>query len=869
MNNETAFLATDLDGTFIPLEGHPENLADLSLIGEAVEKEQLHITFVTGRHLESVLQAMDEYQLPRPEWILCDVGASIYHLGSQAPRLLEEYSDHLRSLTGNWNARRLRDVISSLDGMELQEEEKQNEFKLSYYADAQTLSACFQAANALLKENNIPWNIISSVDPFDGRGLIDFLPQTVSKAYALQWWADFCDIPTAQLIFSGDSGNDLAALEHGFRAIVVGNASREVAHHAFWTHQNQETADRLFLAQQKATSGVLEGLRWFDALPGAPLLDDHLLGVQPLSVSTSRVSVWAPGQSQLNVRYLPTGTQQWQQQLLEPDRESGVFQATVPAGPGSQYCFVLDNQQQRPDPRSQWQPGSVHEASQIVNSSYPWLQNNWPVPAKQDLVVYELHVGTFTEAGTYEAAEEHLDRLIDLGVTAIELLPLAQCPGRWNWGYDGVFLFAPNRHYGSPQALRRFIDTCHGKGLAVLLDVVYNHLGPEGNYLSNFGPYFTNRHATPWGDALNYDGSDSQQTRKLMVDNALYWLREYRFDGLRLDAIHFMFDDSEYPITQEICDAVREYEQDSGRVIHLIGEANIYDRELIDRQEGNVYGAIWADCLMHSIYSHGVPEVQLTPRNYTGAQDIAETLGHGFIYQGPILSRAERTPESPRSTNAQQLSSLIMALQTHDSVGNHPHGKRLHQLTNLDFQAAAIPLFLLYPAIPMIFMGEELATDSPFCFFADFLEPKLRKAVDRGRQHEYPNHQWKGATAPSDPAAFYDSKLDHPGQTPEMFRWYQSLLTIRKAGLQDGWLKLDHLAVQFDSANHHFQLNYQTESQLWTIECQLLAPTDSDRKPMEFPKLPAAAEVANIWDSWDALKHRTGHSRAIIRQRQL
>ena len=335
--------------------------------------------------------------------------------------------------------------------------------------------------------------------------------------------------------------------------------------------------------------------------------------------------------------------------------------------------------------------------------------------------------------GTYQAAIAKLDELKQLGITAIELLPIGQSPGRWNWGYDGVNYFAPRNTFGHPDDLKAFIDACHAREIAVILDVVYNHVGPEGNYLNEFGYYRSKKHATPWGDALNFDGSGNPMVREFVISNVLFWIQEYHFDGVRLDAIHFMFDDSETTIIEEVRTRFREYANTLDREIYLIAEANIYDPHLLS--DAKNYDAIWSDCLMHSIYSHGNPDVRLTDRHYVAARDLGEALEHAYVFSVPQAIRVTEEDRHRHHPNGdkQYIQSLVMALQTHDSVGNHPHGKRIHHLTCLDFQKAAAPLILLYPSIPMIFMGEEWATDAPFPFFADFEDQGLRQAVDQGR----------------------------------------------------------------------------------------------------------------------------------------
>jgi len=472
------------------------------------------------------------------------------------------------------------------------------------------------------------------------------------------------------------------------------------------------------------------------------------------------------------------------------------------------YFFRLNGQLLRPDPRSSFQPFGVHGPSQWWDHGvFAWTDHTWRGLSSERLVIYELHVGCFSSAGTYRACREQLPRLRDLGVTAIELLPLAETPGRWNWGYDGVHLFAPKAAYGHPDELKALIDDCHRQGLAVLLDVVYNHLGPEGNYLREFAPYFSPRVQTPWGEALNYSGRQRQPVRQWILDNVRHWLLNYHFDGLRLDAIHYLFDSRQPSIATEIAETVQQVATEVGRTCHCIAETNVFDPTLPP-----TYSAQWADCFMHAVYSLGAPDVRLTNRPYQGGDDVAVALRQGFVYQGSAARDYQRQV-SPPPADARPASPsharLVVPLQTHDSVGNHPHGKRLHHLTSVDFQRAAAPLTLLAPSLPQLFMGEEGSVTSPFCFFADFGDPGLRAAVDRGRQHEYPHHAWDDAPLPSDPAAFFSSRLPDPATwDPVTLHWYRWLLQLRHAGLQAGWLNPATAVWSHTAETLYFRLEY-------------------------------------------------------------
>ncbi len=556
-------------------------------------------------------------------------------------------------------------------------------------------------------------------------------------------------------------------------------------------------------------------------------------GAEPISQTETRFCVWAPKHRDLAVEVVQrSGDRETvvTSQSLQRE-EQGNFSGVIEQCPvGSLYRYKFPRKLGRPDPYSRFQPFGVHGPSEVIDPRrYQWSDADWRGVKKRDLVIYELHVGSFTEQGTYGAATEKLGELKNLGITAVELLPVSQTPGRWNWGYDGVNFFAPRNTFGRPDELKAFVNACHEHEIAVILDVVYNHVGPEGNYLNEFGYYRSKRHRTPWGDALNFDGRGAGPVREFVISNVLYWLDEYHFDGVRLDAIHFMFDESEYSIVDEIRARVRHYAASVDREIHLIAESNIYDPQLVgDLAADGPYDAIWSDCLMHSIYSHGSPDVRLTNRQYVGTADLVLALEHAYVFSVP---QAVRVTEADRQRNHQNgdreyVQSLIMALQTHDSVGNHPQGKRLHHLTCLEFQKAAVPLILLYPSIPMIFMGEEWASESPFPFFADFEDPQLRQTVDQGRKHEYPQHDWRDSPLPSDPRAFLSSKLNPETFNHQMQGWYRQLLAFRKQGTAEGWLDVKFKRTDHDLVQQIFRLVYETPDQRIVICSRLAEPED-------------------------------------------
>ena len=824
-------LATDLDGTLIPLKDNTQNRSDLLTLTSQFAAHYNSLNFVTGRHFESVLAAITEFQLPEPEWIICDVGTSIFQRQSPGVfQLVTAYQDFQNQIIETMPIATLRKRLQSVPGLRLQEEEKQGPFKLSFYTDAAQLDRLVTQIQADLDQTQAPYSIIHSVDPFNGDGLIDLLPASVSKAHALQWWLAEYNFNSEDIVFSGDSGNDLAALTAGYRTILVGNASRTLAHRVYQLHQESGWNNRLYLAQGAATSGVLEGCRWF-GLAETPCTSIARLGATPVTANETHFRVWAPQRDYVSVEIHDNET------TIEYDLhrdEHGYFSGTASnARPGAQYHYRLDHNVSRPDPASHYQPQGVHGPSQIVNHrDFAWSDQNWQGIKKRELIIYELHLGTFTEDGTFRAAIERLPDLLDLGVTAVELMPVAQSPGHWNWGYDGVDLFAVRNTYGSVDDFKAFVDAAHNAGLAVILDVVYNHLGPEGNYLSEFGPYFSNNHHTPWGDAVNYDGTDSAPVRQFITENALYWLEEFHLDGLRLDAVHCMYDDSSFTILDQIRQAVTNFAASRNHPIHLIAESNVYNHEMLTAdQSRGAYDAIWCDCLMYSLYSHALPELSLTHREYQGTRDLVDTLAHGYVYAGKDSQRV-----SANQRESQHFESLVVALQTHDSVGNHPHGKRIHHLTSKEFQKAAAALVLLYPGIPLIFMGEEYATEAPFPFFVDFEDQQLREAVDLGRKGDHPAHIWQDAYLPSNADAFYHAKWNNAtSRDHDMHEWYRSLIQLRHQGLQTGWLDPAHFSTSFDADSNLFRLIYKSPTETITIIARLTPPSTTSAQPINVP----------------------------------
>ena len=497
---------------------------------------------------------------------------------------------------------------------------------------------------------------------------------------------------------------------------------------------------------------------------------------------------------------------------------------------GDAYRFRIDSNNSRPDPAAHAFESSVHEWNLAIDhDKFSWKCQNWKGIPKGDLIVYELHIGTFTQQGTFLAAIDRVDELVELGITAIEILPVAQCPGRWNWGYDGVGIFAAQNTYGSPDDFKTFIDACHQKGVAVILDVVFNHLGPEGNYLSEFAPYFTKKRKTPWGDALNFDDKNSEHVRSFMSQCAVHWIENYQLDGLRVDAVHFMFDESDTPISMEVTKAVDEFSKTIDREVHLIGETNVRNASLTKGTSPHSTGfdAVWSDGMMHCVLSIGQPGLDLCHRDHDGANDLGLALQQGFLYENFPYERHDLGVRA-------DLDAFVIGFQNHDTVGNHPLGHRIHQLASKEFQKAAVALYLLYPAIPMIFMGEEFASEDPFLFFVDFKDPWVRDGVEKGRASEFPELNEKlDGLSPLDPRSFEKSKLRPWSEGDiEMRTWYRELIDLRKKMRARGLLDQKNLTVESDVDEGLFVLRYEdAASGKLTVAVRLGEPKATKDKP--------------------------------------
>ncbi len=466
----------------------------------------------------------------------------------------------------------------------------------------------------------------------------------------------------------------------------------------------------------------------------------------------------------------------------------GWWSLRAPAGPGDRYGFSIDGGPVRPDPASRRQPDGVHESSAVVDvATLPWSadETHWrPVPLAS-VVIYELHIGTFSREGTFDGAIEHLADLADLGVTHVEVMPVAAFNGDRGWGYDGVAWYAVHEPYGGPEAFARFVDACHRHDLAVVLDVVYNHLGPSGNYLPEFGPYLTDRYDTPWGQALNLDGPGADQVRAFIIGNALHWLADFHVDALRLDAVHGLIDISSVHILGQLSDAVADLSSRVRRPLQLIAETDRQDPSTIRPREAGGLGidAQWHDELHHALHVALTGESDGYYADFRGLPDVAACYERGFVFDGRYSQVRGRTVGAP----LQHLSShrLVACLQNHDQVGNRPFGDRLTTMVDAARLRTAAALLVTSPETPMLFMGEEYGETRPFRYFTSHPEPDLAQAVREGRRSEFAEFTGFGEQVPDpqDPATFEASKLDRPaaGDAGQVWRrCWADLLAVRR-----------------------------------------------------------------------------------------
>lgn len=506
------------------------------------------------------------------------------------------------------------------------------------------------------------------------------------------------------------------------------------------------------------------------------------LGAIPLGDGFCSFRVWAPRAESVAVRLITP-----EEKLVHLKKgEAGYFHGVVEAvTPGTRYFYCLDGAKDRPDPASRFQPEGVHGPSQVTTTDFGWEDRGWCGLGLRDYVIYELHVGTFTPEGTFAAILPRLAELMELGITALELMPVAQFPGNRNWGYDGVYPFAVQNSYGGPEGLKRLINACHRQGLAVILDVVYNHLGPEGNYLWDYGSYFTDRYRTPWGDAVNFDGPHSDEVRRFCIENALYWLNDCRVDALRLDGLHAIIDRSPHTFLEELARTVHTQGERLGRRVYLLAESDLNDVRLIRAPELGGYGldAHWNEDFHHALHTLLTGEKDGYYQDFGELRQMAKGFKEGFIYSGAYSPNRQRRHGS--SSLGLPAHRFIVFAQNHDQVGNRLLGERLTQLLSFEALKLAAGVIILSPFIPLLFMGEEYGEVAPFQYFISHSDPKLVDAVRRGRREEFSGFRWQAE--PPDPqseATFQRSRLNHSLRQKEnhrvLWEFYRELLRLRR-----------------------------------------------------------------------------------------
>ena len=506
------------------------------------------------------------------------------------------------------------------------------------------------------------------------------------------------------------------------------------------------------------------------------------LGATCLGDGRCHFLVWAPLARKVEVCIVAPADR-----TIEMQPQDGGYHEVLAEGvaPGTRYYYRLDAQIGKPDPASRFQSEGVNGPSEVVDGTFPWEDASWRGVDLSDYILYELHVGTFTKEGTFESAIDYLDELKDLGVSALELMPVAQFPGARNWGYDGAFPFAVQNSYGGPAGLKALVNACHTRGLAVVLDVVYSHLGPEGNCLGFFGNYFTDRYRTPWGPAINFDGQGSDEVRRYFIENARYWVKEFHVDALRLDAIHAIVDPSARPFLEEIGTAVHQEAEQLKRKVYVIAESDRNDSRIIrDRAQGGyALDVQWSDDFHHALHALLTRERNGYYCDFGRVSHLAKAYREGFVYSGQFS--AFRNRRHGNSSIGLPSERFVVFAQNHDQIGNRMLGERLSHLLSFEAQKLAAGLVLLSPFIPLLFMGEEYGERAPFQYFISHSDLWLIEAVRRGRQEEFAAFQWLGKVPdPQSEGTFQKCQLNHElrysGEHQVLYNLVRELIRLRK-----------------------------------------------------------------------------------------
>jgi maltooligosyltrehalose trehalohydrolase len=558
------------------------------------------------------------------------------------------------------------------------------------------------------------------------------------------------------------------------------------------------------------------------------------LGANFTGPQSSEFLVWAPFAKRVDLCVeAGAGPERSQLHAMQREEDGYFFLSQHSATDSMEYFYVLDGEKTRADPASRYQPRGVHGASRVAQCNFEWDDSNWKGLPLAALVFYEIHVGTFTPSGTFDAIPFLLRDLKSLGVNMIELMPVAQYPGTRNWGYDGVYPYAVQNSYGGPPALKRLVNACHREGVGVTLDVVYNHLGPEGNCLRDFGPYFTDRYKTPWGEALNFDGPSSDEVRRFFIENALYWISEFHIDALRLDAVHAIVDDSAQPFVAELAASVHQLARELGRNVQVIAETDRNDARIVACRQagGDGLDAQWNDDFHHALHALLTAEKAGYYQDFGSLEDMGRAYREGYVYAGQYSEfRKRRHGNSPREILSEQ---LIVFGQNHDQIGNRARGERLNALVSYEQAKLAAGVLLLSPFVPLLFMGQEYGEPSPFQYFVSHENPDLIRAVREGRRSEFKSFGWQGDIPdPQSEDTFARSKLSwhlrERGKHQVLLRLYKELLRLRRT--VPALANLDRKASTVCTSEPHREPRMMTVER-WLGESRTFAAFNFDAAP--------------------------------------
>lgn len=572
------------------------------------------------------------------------------------------------------------------------------------------------------------------------------------------------------------------------------------------------------------------------------------IGADYHGLGNCEFTVWAPLLKEVAVQIVAP-----QEQLLPMEKDEEGYWKVTASGiePGTLYFYKLEGTNDRPDPASKFQPQGVHGPSQVIDlSTFFWTDTDWAGVPLEETIIYELHVGTFTPEGTFAAIIPRLDTLRELGINAIEIMPVAQFPGERNWGYDGVFLFAVQNFYGGPEAFKELVDACHQYGISVILDVVYNHLGPEGNCLPEFAPYFTKNYRSVWGEAINFDDAYSDGVRNFCLENALYWLQEYHIDALRLDAIQGIYDLSAKHFLQELAEAVATLSQQQGRKLYLTAESDLNDVRVIRSQAVGGYGidAQWNDDFHHVIHTLLTGEQDRYYQDFGKCEQLEKSFREGFIYSGQYAPHRKR--RHGNSSALEPAAQFIVSSQNHDQIGNRILGERLSKLISLEGLKLAAGTVLLSPFIPFLFMGEEYGEEAPFFYFVSHSDESLIEFIRQSKQEEFAAFKGQGEVQdPQSSDTFHKSQIHwekrESGKPKVLGEFYQKLIQLRRS--IPALKKLDKKSLEVSSIEADKLLFLHR----WSDASQIFWVMNFDTKDVTFRANAPSHNWGKILDSSD------------------